>query len=65
MILQCKTFTKTYNDDHNAPACKFNEWCKKYHYEVTDVQSHADQHGEVISIVVFYEVDEDEMSAVY
>mgnify|MGYP003312074808 FL=1 len=38
----------------------FNEWSAKNDYTITDVQSHSNQHGEVISIVVFYEEETNE-----
>ncbi len=56
--IKCKSFTKTtYRDDSNSVAFMFNEWSAKNDYTITDVQSHSNQHGEVISIVVFYEDD--------
>lgn len=52
--IKCKSFTKTYRDN-NSVAFMFNEWSAKNDHTITDVQSHSNQHGEVISIVVFYE----------
>lgn len=57
--LKCKSFTKTYRDS-NSVAFMFNEWSAKNDYTITDVQSHSNQHGEVISIVVFYEEETNE-----
>ena len=54
MKIKCKSFTKTYRDNDSV-AFMFNEWSEKNDYTITDVQSHSNQHGEVISIVVFYE----------
>ena len=56
-MIKCKSFTKTYRDNNSAEFM-FNEWSAMNDYEIFDVQSHSNENGEVISIVVFYIVVE-------